>query len=107
MFSGIALAGALAVFLATDAPIASYELPSGRLGLALLVVSVLYVLLLARTRSVTSVGDVDGIPLEPARIRSAMAIGLLAALSGPTAETTAYVWSAIAGSAIAGLRRLR
>jgi hypothetical protein len=64
------------------------------------ILSVLWLLNIALTRSVAAAGDIGGEPLSIGRVRMGMLVGWLVALQALTATdsgTSALVWATLAG----------
>lgn len=86
-------------------------LPPLRATITAGVAALLFLRVLARTRRLDSVADATGTPLDPARVRWAMAVGLLMGVQAMVTGTGGWsaaslVWAAVAGVAITGSARL-
>jgi hypothetical protein len=102
VFAGLSAAGAgFALALDPLAGIRLLDLSPGLL-LAAGILSVLWLLNIALTRSVAAAGDIGGEPLSIGRVRMGMLVGWLVALQALTATdsgtySSALVWATLAG----------
>lgn len=106
-FAGLALLAAL-VSLALGSGLPAEKLGPWPLWAAALGTSVLFVLVLIRSRTVQSVGDSTGEPLHPRRVQAAQGLGLLVGLQavwwGGVEGLAAWLplWAALLGVALHG-----
>jgi hypothetical protein len=76
------------------------------LGVGLLLSSALFLLVIARSRQVTAVGDETGLPLSARRVQAGQALGLLAAIAVtvwaglPGVVAIAPLWAALLGTGL-------